>query len=72
MSDHSDFSNLPDRAVVTKAQFCKVTSLSEATIDRLHKRGEGPPRVKLSVRRIGYTMGEIRKWLSARAERAQP
>jgi len=67
MSDHFDLSNLPDLAIVTKTQVCKVTSLSGATIDRLHKRGEGPPRVQLSARRIGYTMGEVRDWLQKRS-----
>ena len=70
MSDHSDFSDLPDRVVVTKVQACKITSLSEDTLDRLYKRGEGPPRVKLSVRRIGYPMGGIRKWLRAQEVRS--
>jgi predicted DNA-binding transcriptional regulator AlpA len=69
MSDHSNFSDLPDRVVVTKAQLCEITSLSDDTLDRMHKRGEGPPRVQLSARRVGYRMSEIRKWLRAQEGR---
>jgi predicted DNA-binding transcriptional regulator AlpA len=64
-----DFSKLPDRVVVTAAQACGILGISHDTLSRLHQRGEGPPRIKLSVRRIGYRVDGIRKWLSAREDR---
>jgi hypothetical protein len=45
-----DFSKLPDRVVVTAAQACDILGISHDTLSRLHQRGEGPPRIKLSVR----------------------
>jgi predicted DNA-binding transcriptional regulator AlpA len=69
MSDR-DFSNLPDRVVVTEAQLSEITSLCPTTLYRMRKRGEGPPRVQLSARRVGYRMSEIRKWLNAQEGRS--
>jgi predicted DNA-binding transcriptional regulator AlpA len=59
--------NLPDQAVLSKTQTCALTNLSGDTLDRLHRRGEGPPRVQLSPRRIGYTVGGLRNWLQKRS-----
>jgi predicted DNA-binding transcriptional regulator AlpA len=58
---------LPDYAVLTKAQTCAVTNLSADTLDRLHKLNEGPPRVQLSPRRVGYPAGGLRRWLEERS-----
>jgi predicted DNA-binding transcriptional regulator AlpA len=55
--------NLPDQAVLSKAQTCALTGLSEDTLNRLHHRGEGPVRVQLSPRRVGYTVGSLKAWL---------
>jgi predicted DNA-binding transcriptional regulator AlpA len=58
---------LPDYAILTKQQTCAVTNLSADTLDRLHKSNEGPPRVQLSPRRVGYPAGGLRKWLEERS-----
>jgi predicted DNA-binding transcriptional regulator AlpA len=58
---------LPDYCVLTKQQACAVTNLSADTLDRLHKLNEGPPRVQLSPRRVGYPAGGLRKWLEERS-----
>jgi predicted DNA-binding transcriptional regulator AlpA len=58
---------LPDYAVLTKQQACTVTNLSADTLDRLHRSNEGPPRVQLSPRRVGYPAGKLRKWLEGRS-----
>jgi predicted DNA-binding transcriptional regulator AlpA len=57
---------LPDYAVLTKAQACAITNLSADSLDRLHRINGGPERVQLSPRRVGYTVGAIRKWLLKR------
>ena len=57
----------PDFAVLTKQQTAVVTNTSTDTLDRLHESGDGPERVRLSPRRVGYTVGAIRSWLKSRA-----
>ena len=57
-----------DFQVLTKPQFLAVAAISEDTLNRLHAEGKGPERVQLSPRRIGYTVGAIRKWLQSRTE----
>jgi predicted DNA-binding transcriptional regulator AlpA len=59
--------NLPDQAVLSKAQTCALTNLSEDTLLRLHRSGEGPRRVQLSTRRVGYTVGAVKDWLQKRS-----
>jgi predicted DNA-binding transcriptional regulator AlpA len=59
--------NLPDHAVLTKAQTCALTNLSEDTLARLHRNGDGPERVQLSPRRVGYTVAAVRGWLQKRS-----
>jgi predicted DNA-binding transcriptional regulator AlpA len=43
-----------------------LTGVSPRTWDRLRARGETPPITKLSARRIGYRIVDIRAWLDAR------
>ena len=73
MSSHSaEFTligNLPDQAVLSKTQACALMNLSEDTLNRLYRRGEGPARVQLSPRRVGYTVGAVRDWLMKRSEK---
>jgi predicted DNA-binding transcriptional regulator AlpA len=47
----------------TAAQLCGV---SLRTWDRMRARGETPPFTKLSERRIGYRLTDIKDWLDAR------
>lgn len=61
---------LPDIAVLPAKQTCAVTNLSIDTLNRLHHRGEGPPRVQLSKKRVGYTVGGIRAWLKDKSSTA--
>ena len=61
---------LPDYAVLTKSQTCAVTNLSADTLDRLHRLNQGPPRVQLSPRRVGYPAGALRAWLIRRPSRS--
>ena len=55
-----------DDAVLSKSQTSAVTNLSRDTLDRMNRMGEGPKRMQLSERRVGYRMREIRKWLESR------
>jgi len=60
-------SSLSDFAVLTKPEAITITSLSRFTLDRLHRNNQGPPRVQLSPRRVGYPAGGLRKWLQQRS-----
>jgi hypothetical protein len=63
----SALANVPDYAVLTKKQTATIVNSSEDVLERLHQLGDGPERVQLSPRRIGYTVGAIRDWLKSRA-----
>ena len=61
---------LPDYACLSKAQVLAATGLSEDTFDRVQAKGEGPAKVFLSARRVGYPVGRLRAWLATREESA--
>jgi predicted DNA-binding transcriptional regulator AlpA len=61
----------PDFRVLTKAEVAAVTGLSFDTIDRMIRRGEGPPRIKLSPRRVGFPIAGLRAWLKSRTVSAR-
>jgi len=61
--------NLPDQAILSKPQAAALTGLSEDTMLRLHQKGEGPPRVRLSERRVGYQVVAVKKWLEDRSSK---
>jgi predicted DNA-binding transcriptional regulator AlpA len=64
--------NLPDSAVISLKQAAIISGLSDDTLLRLHRAGEGPPRVQLSARRRGYQYGQLKAWLQMRtADKAQ-
>ncbi len=54
--------------VVTKPEAQRVCGLSPDTWDRMERRGETPPITRLSERRIGYRLVDLRAWLDARRE----
>jgi hypothetical protein len=57
---------LPDWAVLTDQQTSELLSLSLDTLHRLDRGGDGPPRARLSPRRRGRPVGELRKWIQKR------
>ena len=57
---------LPDWAVITDQQTIELLGLSLDTLRRLDRGRDGPPRVRLSSRRYGRPVGELRKWLRQR------
>ena len=59
-------SALPDWAVLTDQQTSQVLGLSVDTLRRLDRDRDGPPWVKLSPRRRGRPVGELRKWIKQR------
>ena len=53
--------------VLSEIQAADAISVSTSTLRRMHSRGEGPPRIQLSKRRIGYRLGDVDEWLRLRA-----
>ena len=58
--------------VLTRAETIKALGLSPDTWARMEARGETPPKLQLSARRIGYRVIDIQKWLDARAAAPLP
>lgn len=52
--------------VVDEQTAIMLTGVSPRTWDRLRARGEAPPATKLSERRIGYRIVDLKNWLDAR------
>jgi predicted DNA-binding transcriptional regulator AlpA len=57
----------PD-AVLSFAEWLKLTGISKQTGLRLRAKGEAPRFVQLSPSRIGTTVAEYRAWLASRNE----
>jgi predicted DNA-binding transcriptional regulator AlpA len=55
--------------VVSEAQTAEILGVSKDTLRREVNAGRGPPRVRMSDRRIGYRLSEIYKLIEARTER---
>ena len=53
---------LGDDLILTDADLCLLTGLSRTTLWRRRRRGEGPPRIRLSDGRFGVRLGDARRW----------
>ena len=60
---------IDDARVLTIPQFAEVCGFSVWTAQRLLKAGRGPKLTQISDRRIGVTLGNLRRWQATR-ERA--
>jgi predicted DNA-binding transcriptional regulator AlpA len=60
--------NLPDQAILPKAHVAALMNLSNDTLDRMHQRGEGPQRIQLTRRRVGYPVGGLKAWLKTKSK----
>jgi predicted DNA-binding transcriptional regulator AlpA len=54
--------------VIAESAAANIVGVSTATLRRMVERGEGPSRIKLSTRRIGYRLSAIEDWLRSRGE----
>ena len=56
----------PDHVVfLTESETARLLRLSERTMQRLRKRGDGPPYVRLGSRRVVYSRGHVVAWAEA-------
>ena len=60
---HDDL--LPAR-VVPEREAAHLVNVSAMTWQRMRARGETPPHIQLSPRRIGYRLVDLIKWLEDR------
>jgi|GEM_PF-6387573 len=59
-----------EHRVITEAEAARYCGLSVAHFRRLRKNLQGPRFVQLSVRRIGYRIGDLLAWLDDRSSRS--
>ncbi len=52
--------------VVDKTTVLKLVNLSSRTWEKMQARGETPPITRISERRAGYRLIDLRAWLDAR------
>jgi predicted DNA-binding transcriptional regulator AlpA len=57
--------NASDR-VLSELEAADLLGISHDTLRRMHQRGEGPRRLKISERRVGYRVSDIHRWLDQR------
>jgi hypothetical protein len=53
--------------VITEAEAAKMLRLSGRTLQRMRLEGGGPAFVKLTDRRVGYTLGALAAWVNSRS-----
>ena len=61
-------SNSENRPFLTIKEVSKLIGLSVSTINRLIKKGDFPPKFKISQRRIVFMKKEIEEWINSRRE----
>ena len=57
-----------NRPFLTMKEVSDILGISVSTIDPLIKRGQFPPKVKLSPRRIVFMKFEIEEWIKEKRE----
>jgi len=56
---------------LTEAATAHLLNVSTMTLIRMAKRGEGPPRLKLSDRMVRYRLADVEAWVRERERAAQ-
>ena len=52
-------------------QLAEMLSVSTVTLWRMEKRGDLPPRIKISERAVGWRESDIEAWLNEKAQYAE-
>ena len=61
--------NAPNRPFLTMKEVSDLLGISVSTINRLVKKGDFPPKVKISPRRIVFMKKEIDDWIDAKRDK---
>ncbi len=59
---------LTELRVLTPAEASKLLTISLPVMERMRRAGTGPRFIRLSARRLGYRVDDVRAWMEARAE----
>jgi predicted DNA-binding transcriptional regulator AlpA len=57
--------------ILSRTQVARILNTSVDTLDRLHERGEAPPRFRMSPKRWGYPASGLRRWQQGRLRAAE-
>ena len=60
--------NSQERPFLTIKEVSKLLGISVSTINRLIKKGEFPPKVKISPRRFAFMKVEIQEWINSKTD----
>jgi predicted DNA-binding transcriptional regulator AlpA len=63
MRNPSPDTSLEPLRILSEAATAQLLSLSAETLRRMAHRGEGPIRLRLSRRRVGYRLRDVMAWL---------
>ena len=58
--------NAPNRSFLTMKEVSDLLGISVSIIDHLIKRGQFPPKVKLSPRRMVFMKREVDEWIESK------
>ena len=59
--------NEKTRPFLTIKEVSKLIGISVSTINRLIKKGDFPPKIKISPRRIVFMKHQIEEWISRKS-----
>lgn len=57
--------------VLTAAEASELLTVSVPVMERWRRAGTGPRFIRLSVRRVGYRIADLRAWMAEREEGGQ-
>ena len=60
--------NSENRPFLTTKEVSQLIGLSVSTINRLVKKGEFPPKIKISPRRIVFMKEQIEEWIKEKQQ----
>lgn len=69
-------SPLPDTSppapvsIIDEPTAARFLGIGHSTLKKLRYDGDGPPYVRLSVRRIGYRLADLHAWTESRSSKA--
>jgi predicted DNA-binding transcriptional regulator AlpA len=62
---------MTDHTLITRDQLCAILNISDTTRQRLEKADPHfPPKIKVSIRRVGYLRADAQAWLLRQRETA--
>ena len=59
--------NEKNRPFLTNKEISKLIGISVSTINRLIKKGDFPPKIKISPRRIVFMKHQIEEWITRKS-----